>query len=91
METAFNCQNLDFSVSRCCCQAGAVVRTFLDGARLPATADVIFSRQLEVIGSVFFVFERVVFLNIGKNKNVWCFNGKKMGKMGGLLKTLRVL
>ena len=87
----FNRQDLYCGVLRCCCQAGAVIRTFLGGARLPATIDVIFCRRLEVIGSLFLVFEKVVFLNIGKKKNVWCFNGKKVGKMGGLLKTLRVL
>ena len=56
----FNCKNLYFGVSQCCYQAGAVVGTFLGGARLPATADVIF-RRLEVIESVFLVFERAVF------------------------------
>ena len=83
METVFNCQNLYFGVSRCCCQAGAVVRTFLDGARLPATANVIFHRQLEVIGSVFLVFERVVFLNIGKRKLFSVSVAKKWEKWVG--------
>ena len=83
MEAVFNCQNLYFGVSWCCCQAGAVVRTFLDGARLPATANVIFHRQLEVIGSVFLVFERVVFLNIGKRKLFSVSVAKKWEKWAG--------
>ena len=83
MEIVFNCQNLYFGVSRCCCQAGAVVRTFLDGARLPATANVIFHRRLEVIGSVFLVFERVVFLNIGKRKLFSVLVAKKWKKWVG--------
>ena len=57
----FNHQNPYSGVSWCCCQAGAVVGTFLGGARLPATADVIFRHWLEVIGSIFLVFERAVF------------------------------
>ena len=83
MEAVFNCQNLYFGVSWCCCQAGAVVRTFLDGARLPATANVIFHRRLEVIGSVFLVFERVVFLNIGKRKLFSVSVAKKWEKWAG--------
>ena len=83
MEAVFNCQNLYFGVSWCCCQAGAIVRTFLDGARLPATANVIFHRQLEVIGSVFLVFERVVFLNIGKRKLFSVSVAKKWEKWVG--------
>ena len=55
------------------------------------TADVVFHRQLEVIGSIFLVFERAVFLNTGKKINVWCFSGKKVGKKGGLMKSLTEL
>ena len=55
----------------------------MDGARLPATADVIFRRQLEVIGSVFLVFERVVFLNIGKRKLFSVSVAKKWEKWAG--------
>ena len=65
----FNCKNLYSGVSRCCHQARAVVGTFLGGARLPAIADVIFHRWLEVLESVVLVFERVVFLNIEKTEN----------------------
>ena len=67
----FNCKNLYSGISRRCRQAGAVVETFLGGATLPTTADVIFC-QLEVIESVvFLVFERVVFLNVEKKKSIW--------------------
>ena len=52
----FNHQNLYTGVSWCCRQAGAVVGTFLGGARLPATTDVIFCQRLEVI--VYFLFLR---------------------------------
>ena len=86
VETVFNCQNLYFGVSRCYCQAGAVVRTFMDGARLPVTAGVIFCRRLEVIGSVFLVFERVVFLNIGKRKLFSVLVAKKWEKWAGYSK-----
>ena len=69
----FNRQNLYFDVLRCCRQAGAVVGTFLGGVRLPAMIDVIFCRRPEVIGSIFLVFDRAVFMNIGKKKNVLVF------------------
>ena len=54
--------------------------------------DVIF-RQLEVIESVvFLVFEKVVFLNVEKKKSIWSVSvTNKVGKMGWLLKILRVL
>ena len=65
----FNRKNLYSGVSRCCRQARVVVGTFLGGARLPATTDVIFHRWLEVLESVVLVFERVVFLNIEKTEN----------------------
>ena len=74
--TAFNRKNLYFGVSRCCRQAGAVVETFLDEARLSATANVIF-RRLEVIEGVFLVFERIVFMNIEKKKSVWSISMTK--------------
>ena len=59
--------------------------------RLLAAAGVIF-RWLEVRESVFLFFRESVFLNIEKKKKgVVSFSEEKVGKMGGLLKILRVL
>ena len=66
----FNCKNLYSGVLRCFHHAREVVGTFIGRVRLLATAYVIF-RWLEVIESVFLVFERVVFLNNEKKKSVW--------------------
>jgi len=85
----FNRQNLYSGVSRCSRQAVVVVGTFLGGARLLATADVIFCRRLEVIVSVFLVFERAVFLNIGKKKKCLVFQWQKKWKNGQAIENLK--
>ena len=69
----------------------AVVGTFLGGARLSikGKCDLLSGARSDK-ECISYFWESYV-SKYWQKKNVWCFNGKKVGKMGWLLKTLRVL